>query len=201
MNYGELKTLAAAYMHRSDLDFEDFIEQAEQRIGRDVRTIENRIVTTGTATAGELALPTRFVEMRVLSQGSGSLLRILRGISPDDERAYSSGSKAMAYYISDKIYTLPATDETFTIDYYEYPESLAGQVDGTTRPLLDRYSELYLYALLQEANTYEQDFEQAAIWDQKYTEVMIRANAQAEASYSIESQTNYGFRADQPGGL
>ena len=203
MNYGELKTAIEAYMHRSDLtdQIEGFVVRAEQKIGRDARLLENRVQDTVTPSSGAAALPTRFAEMRRVSTGSGSSLRILKPISANDANQYGSSGNALAYYISDQIYLVPSSDTDIDIDYYEYPESLAGAGNGATRPILDRYESLYINAAMAEAKLYVEDYEGYATWSQRYTAEVMQANTRAAQAYRPVTASQYGFNTPVAGGL
>ena len=200
MNYGELKTAIAGYLHRSDLTSEiiTFVTKAEQRIGRDVRIVENRIQSTDTPVSGVVTLPTRFVEMRRISTGSGSSLRILQAVGAHAGNDYGSSGSSLAYYISDAIYLLPAADTDVDIDYYEYPEPLAGDADSATRPILTRYEALYLDAAMAEASLWTQDYEAYQLWAGRYTAEVGQANKAAAEAYTPKSSTAYNYAGGQP---
>ncbi len=203
MNYGELKAEIAGYLHRTDLSSEiiTFITKAEQRIGRDLRVVENRIQSTETPSSGEVTLPTRFAEMRRISSGSGATLRILTPVSAHAARDFGTSGEAEAYYISDQIYLLPAADTDIDIDYYEYPETLVGAADGATRPIMDRLESLYVDGSLAEAYYYLQDWEAYTLSSTRYWDAIQKANKAAAEAYTPRSTGAYNFSATAPRGL
>jgi len=203
MTYIELRTAIEGYLHRADLATEiiEFITRAEQRIGRDVRILENRVQDTVTPVSGVAAFPTRFAEMRRVSTGSGASLIILRPVSPSQGRRFGTSGDAKAYYISDNIYLLPAADTDIDIDYYEFPEPLVGDVDGATRPLLTRYENLYIDAAMAEAHTFMQNWEAYQIWAQRYVAEVGQANQAAEQAYTPVAASAYDYGGGQPCGL
>ena len=203
MNYGELKAELAGYLHTSDLTSEiiTFITKAEQRIGRDVRILENRVQDTVTPSSGVAALPTRFAEMRRISTGSGASLIILQPVSASAACNFGTSGDAVAYYLSDKIYLLPAADTDIDIDYYEYPETLVGALDSATRPILTRYESLYINAAMAEASLFMQDWTGYQTWAQRYVAEVGQANHAAESAYAPVASSAYNYRGGQPRGL
>jgi len=203
MTYGELKAAIAGYLHRTDLTTEiiDFITRGEQRIGRDARLVENRILATVTPSSGIAALPTRFAEMRRVSTGTGSSLRILTPVSAHAANNFGSSGNALAYYISGSINLLPSSDTDIDIDYYEYPEPLAGSGDSALRPILTRYENLYINAAMAEASLFIQDYEAYGIWSQRYVAELQQANKAAAEAYTPKSTVFHNFIGGQPRGV
>lgn len=201
MNYGELKTAIANYLHNPNVtnDIPDFIAAAEQRIGRDARLIEQIIQSTPTATNGEITLPTRFVEMISITTGSGASLCVLQAASKEHERLFGSSGNARAYYVADKIYLMPASDQEVSILYYEYPEPMTADPD--TRPILDRYESLYIHASLMEANLFLRNPDLFAAHKALYDEEIARANTAAAQAYNPERYSPYNFIASPARGL
>ena len=202
MTYDELKAEIAGNLHRSDLTTEipRFITKAEQRIGRDARLLENRVQNTVTPSSGVAALPTRFAEMRRISTGSGASLVILEAVPARAGNNYGTSGKSVAYYLSEQIYLLPANDTDIDIDYYEYPEPLAGAAGSATRPIMTRYESLYINAAMMEGSLFMQDFEAYGIWAQRYTAEVNQANKAAAEAYTPKTTTAYNFRAAAPRG-
>jgi len=202
MTYDELKSELAGNLHRSNLTTEipRFITKAEQRIGCDARLLENRVQATVTPSSGVAALPTRFAEMRRISTGSGASLVILEAVPARAGNNYGTSGKSVAYYLSEQIYLLPANDTDIDIDYYEYPEPLAGAAGSATRPIMSRYKSLYVSAAMMEGLLFVQDFEAYGIWAQKYTAEVSQANKAAAEAYTPKTTTAYNFRAAAPRG-
>ena len=202
MTYDELKSELAGNLHRSNLTTEipRFITKAEQRIGCDARLLENRVQATVTPSSGVAALPTRFAEMRRISTGSGASLVILEAVPARAGNNYGTSGKSVAYYLSEQIYLLPANDTDIDIDYYEYPEPLAGAAGSATRPIMSRYESLYVSAAMMEGLLFVQDFEAYGTWAQKYTAEVSQANKAAAEAYTPKTTTAYNFRAAAPRG-
>jgi hypothetical protein len=203
MNYGELKTAIAEYLQRTDQTTQiiGWITRAEQRIGRDARLVENRVTETVTPSSGVASLPTRFAEIRRISTGSGTSLRILIPVGVAAARNFGTSGEAMAYSLSGTITVYPSADTDLDIDYYEYPEPLAGAGDGSTRPILDRFENLYINAAMAEASLRLQDAEMYQLWAQRYTGEIQAANKAASEAYTPRSTSAYSFFGGQPGAV
>jgi len=203
MTYLELRTALAGYLHRSDLASEiiEFITRAEQRIGRDVRILENRVQATVTPVSGVAAKPTRFAEMRRVSTGAAASMKILRPVSPSQARHFGTSGESLAFYISDSIYLLPAADTDIDIDYYEFPEPLVGAADGATRPILTRYENLYIDAAMAEASLFIQDYEAYQLWAQRYVAEVGQANQAANQAYTPVTSSGFNYAGGQPCGI
>ena len=67
-DYSSLKSTIASYLGRSDLTTQipDFIQLAEERLRRDLRTRQMLVVARASTTAGDetVGLPTDFLQMR-----------------------------------------------------------------------------------------------------------------------------------------
>jgi len=203
MTYGELRTAIAGYLHRTDLAAEiiTFVTRAEQRIGRDLRIVENRIQATITPSSGVAALPTRMAEIRRISTGSGATLRILKAVSAHAANDFGTSGNAIAYYLSDKIYLLPSADTDIDIDYYEYPEPLVGSADSATRPILTRYENLYIDGAVTEGHLFLQNYEAYTIHSGRYTASVHQANKAAAEANTPSTRSAYNFRAAAPRGI
>lgn len=203
MTHLELKTAIAAYMHTAELTTEipDFIEAAEQRIGRDVRIRENNLQATETPVSGEVTFPTRMAEIRRISTGAGASLRVLQPVPASAAWRYGSTGSSIAYSVSDKIYLYPSADTDVDIDYYEYPEPLVGAADGATRPILSRFEGLYTNGALAEASMYLRDYEAAAAFEERFYAEVSRANKAAAEVYTPASTSAYDYRATPPRAL
>jgi len=200
MDYDALQAAIAAYLHRTDLTAEiiTFITRAEQRIGRDARLMENRVLDTVTPVSGIAALPTRFVEMRRISTGSGSSLRILKPVGAAAAGEFGTSGEALAYYLSGTIHLIPSSDTDIDIDYYEYPETLLGALGTATRPILDRYENLYLNASIAEAHLFLNDMPAFQTWAALYDAEVTQANSQAAAANTPRSTSGYNMYGGQP---
>lgn len=201
MNYGELKTAIADYLKRSDLTTEipDFITRAEQRMGKMLRIVENRVTSTETPSSGEITLPTRFVEAIRLSTGSGASLVTLVPMVASFEPFLPISGKARYYYITDKIYLVPAGDADVDIHYYEYPEPMTS--DSHTRPILDRYEMIYIAGAMAQATQFTQDWEAHAVWDDLFQREVTSANTAAGQAYTPVSRSPYNYTGGSPRGV
>tara|TARA_R110000765_G_scaffold39793_1_gene86245 strand:+ start:980 stop:1570 length:591 start_codon:yes stop_codon:yes gene_type:complete len=182
MNYGELKSVVAEYIHRSDLTamMPTFVEMAHARIMRDVRVpgmLEDSTLTVGSA---PVALPAGFLDMRELSN-TGPVRRYnLKSVGRAQLNEYTAatGGLPIAYsIIGNKVEIQPAADATLRIIYFK---RFAMFVDDTdTNSILELNPYLYIYSVLIEANSYIQDTEQRAKAVDFYTTEYQALNAEA----------------------
>ncbi len=145
MNYSELQTKVAAYLHRSDLSalVPDFIALAEAYLFRELQVKELQISTTGTTTGEYADLPSDF----------GTLSRITVTVS---DREYSLDYKAQAESASKSVpdsFALEnnklriwgaGTGQAYKL--YYIPDVQPLSVSVTTNWLLTNAADLYLYA-------------------------------------------------------
>jgi len=194
MTFLELRTVIEEYLSTDDFtqtQIEGFITRAEQRIGRDARLIENLITATLTAVAGVIT-PTRLAEVHSISSGAGNTLRFLKPVDRREANRYGTSGDSVVYYITEEINVIPSSDGDFDVTYWEFPEPLAGDVDGATRPILTRYESLYIDASLAEASIRLRDYDAASWFTARYESAMQTANKQARRIYRPYPVTRSG---------
>jgi hypothetical protein len=145
MNYSELQTKVAAYLHRSDLTalVPDFIALAEAYLFRELQVKELQISTTGTTTGEYADLPSDF----------GTLSRVTCTVA---EREYSLDYKAQPESASKSVpdsFALEnnklriwgaGTGQAYKL--YYIPDVQPLSVSVSTNWLLTNAPDLYLYA-------------------------------------------------------
>ncbi len=185
MTYGELKTLIAGYMHRSDLNgvIGDFVEQARTRINRDCRLGEMIVRTTITPTENPFDAPSDFLESRELSyyrNGARVPLRLSPRWQINLYDTVNVGQSNPQFFSVDgkKIETKPGgVDIEFTLLYYG---ELAGFTqDSDTNDVLKTFPSLYLYGALIEAFSWTQDNELRLSALETYNSEVALANRRA----------------------
>ena len=187
MNYQELQTQVADYMHRTDLaaQIPGFIEKARTRINRDLRAqVMIAEPVTLTPTTNPFVVPQQFIEMRdIYYEGAANRISLtLVGRKQLDSYARNSGGRPWFYSLDGYwIETAPSGIGTeFTFIYYMAEEALVNPTDENATMFL--YPTIWLYASLIEAHSYAQDLtlmEQAVSF---YTSELSRVNnASAEA--------------------
>jgi len=193
MDFGELKTVIAEYLGRTDgttTQIEGFVTRAENRIGERLRADVNREISSPaiTPSSGAVTLPARCKEIVQVSTGAGASLVILRPITVDGRQRYGVSGKAKAYYqVSDTVIQLvPASDDDVILHYYVGPEPLAGEVDGTTRPELTAHESLYIDGALAEASIRYRDYDAASWFTARFDAAIDRINTQhAQFSHPV----------------
>lgn len=160
-NYTDLKTSVANYLGRSDLTsvIPDFINFAEIRLSRDLRTRQMLKSATAATVGGDnkIALPTDFLELRDLHiQGNPRMP--LSYMSPTmftrDARADESGKPVFYTILSTELELAPTPDTAYTLEilYYAKPTVLSGTTASNV--FLANYPDALLYASLLEAEPY-----------------------------------------------
>lgn len=171
--YSELVSTVESYLARTDLTsiIPTFVQLAQERMTRDLRTREMLKVATTTATDSTVELPTDFLEMREIHfQGNPPIT--LEYESPDkffrDQLTTTSG---LPYYYTIIAYELqfaPAPDSSMTLQmlYYAKPTYISSTVSSNL--YLANYSDALLYATLAEAEPYLMNDARIQTWATMY---------------------------------
>ena len=171
--YNDLVSTVESYLARTDLTsiIPTFVQLAQDRMTRDLRTREMLKVATTTATDSTVELPTDFLEMRELHfQGNPPIT--LEYESPDkffrDQLTTTSG---LPYYYTIIAYELqfaPAPDSSMTLQmlYYAKPTYISSTVSSNL--YLANYSDALLYATLAEAEPYLMNDARIQTWASMY---------------------------------
>lgn len=190
MNFGELKTQVANYMHRTDLtDFiVDFVELARTRINRDLRVREMLIEKQVTPTVNPFPVEDDFLEMRDLHHQRGNFRQTVALTGRAGVNKYKNNNIAQAnprFYSIDGllIETAPGgIDVEFTEIYYAQEAEFVDDAD--TRKTLDRFPTIWLYASLIEGHSFTQDLDLMNDAIEKYTSELGIANQRADEAES-----------------
>jgi hypothetical protein len=150
MNYGQLKSNIAAWLHREDLStvIPTFVALAEADIRRTVRVRAMETRDTGTTT-GTITLGDDFIQVRQFIIGDIPLL-----YSPPQEwHTYNDNSGKYRYtIIGDTLYSAAGS---YQLDYWAAFDALSA--DGDTNWLLTNAPDVYLFAALKQAAIYTRD--------------------------------------------
>lgn len=195
MNYGQLKTDVALYLHRGDLTavIPSFIEKARLRIGRDLRVLElEQTATLSSPTDSVFTLPADYMELRrAYSNGIP-----LRGVNPHELQYWTSLSTPQVYAIRGREITVPGAT---TVDVWYFAQEATLTVDGTEHPTMAAWPQIWLAAAMLEASLYNNDTEALAQWTGTYDAEVAAANRRAErarqgtAPATILSDSNSSF--------
>jgi hypothetical protein len=164
MDYNGLQNAVAAYSHRDDMAsmVPTFIEMAEARFNRELRSSEQEETATTTADSEYIALPDDFLQLRMLLvEGEKSTY-----YPPDRFQRLVDINQSLqvpAFTIQDKqfrFYPAPTADATAVVKvlYYRTIPAL-GSLDSnsvtiTSNWLLAKHPDLYLFGALLEARAY-----------------------------------------------
>jgi hypothetical protein len=171
--YSELVSTVESYLARTDLTsiIPTFIQLAQDRMTRDLRTREMLKVVTTTATDGTVELPTDFLEMREMHfQGNPPIT--LEYESPDkffrDQLTTTSGLPYYYTIIGYEFQFAPTPDSSKTLQllYYAKPTYISSTTSSNL--YLANYSDALLYATLAEAEPYLFDDQRIQVWASMY---------------------------------
>lgn len=171
--YSELVSTVESYLARSDLTsiIPTFVQLAQQRMTRDLRTREMLKVSTTTATDGTVEIPTDFLEMREIHfQGNPPITLMYE--SPDkffrDMMTTTSGLPVYYTIIGYEFQFAPTPDSSKTLQllYYAKPTFISSTVSSNL--YLANYSDALLYATLAEAEPYLMNDNRIQVWATMY---------------------------------
>ena len=178
-NFAELQAAISNYLARDDLSpyLGDFISLAETRINRDlrIRPMETSATLATIAGTPTIALPTRYVQMRLLTLETNPA-RVLTYLTPEDlrrrYRSSASGKPVVFTLEGDVIRFAPTPDGIYAIGCLHYaafaPLSLGANW------LIQNAPDVYLYASLCEAMPFVGNDRRLAVWQALYTQAVER---------------------------
>jgi hypothetical protein len=172
-NYNDLVSTIESYLARTDLSsiIPTFIQLAQDRITRDLRTREMLKIATTTATDETVELPTDFLEMREI-HFQGNPPTSLEYQSPDkffrDTMTTTSGVPYYYTIIGYELQFSPAPDGNRTLQmlYYAQPTFISSTVSSNL--YLANYPDALLYASLSEAEPYLMNDSRIQVWASMY---------------------------------
>lgn len=164
--YGELKTQAAAWLHRNDLAdrIPTFIEFATNRLARAITSPRFETSVTLAVTSGVAALPNDFRSAISMTLGTVEY----KAITAADMRAMNQGGIRPTYpvysIVNNQIKVYPADSSTPTFIYLSRLANLVN--DSDTNWVLQDYPDVYLMATLAEARKFVLDDERLIQYEQ-----------------------------------
>lgn len=175
VNYGDLKTQLATFLHDDTLTAQIpvLVSMAEDRIAQRlrIRAMETSTTLSTGASTREVALPTRFVQARRLYY-SADPVRFLEPMSPENYwEIFASGATGVprAYTIEGENFLFgPIPDAVYSIPCLYYQRFAALSADADTNWLLTNARGLLLYASLVEAAPFIGDDERLQMWASMY---------------------------------
>ena len=191
MNFGELKTSIRRYLKRTDLDdiIPDWVEFAQRRIDTELRLPEQEFRTTTTANLKFLPLPLDWIEMRhvqVVFDGDFALQyltpeqldnagRLLKGDSPNPIQFYTIMNNQI------ELVPAPSADTEVQIEMFYYAREPVLVNDNDITKVLNRYPQLYIYAVMVEAMPFLEYQAGQASWQSMFNEMVVILNNRAQA--------------------
>ena len=174
-DYSSLKSTVADYLGRSDLTSKipGFIQLAEERLRRDIRTRQMLIVARADTAGGEetIGLPTDFLEMRDVHLRTTPASSVTY-LSPNSfyaiARTTDSGKPLNYTILASEIQFAPIPDDAYSIQmlYYGKPQYLSDS--NIVNVFLTNYPDALLYAALGEAEPYLMNDARLQTWAALY---------------------------------
>jgi hypothetical protein len=171
--YSSFVTTVESYLARTDLTsvIPDFIQMAQLRMTRDLRTERMLKVATTTPTDNKVAFPTDFLELREMHfQGNPPI--ILEYQSPDlffrNGQTSLSGRSHYFTMLGTEFQFAPSQNSSYTIQilYYAQPTFISSTTANNL--YLTYYPDALLYATLAEAEPYLMNDPRVATWSALY---------------------------------
>jgi hypothetical protein len=159
MNYTELQSRVASYLHRTDLTAQipTFIELAEAYLFRELRVKEMEISVAGTTTGGYGTLPADFGSVSRVSVTYNGAARSLDYIALRDSFTATPSAPSCYALETDRLRIWGASDgQPYTLYYIPAIPNLSDSV--ATNWLLENAPELYLDAACLQGSKYARDY-------------------------------------------
>tara|TARA_R110000787_G_scaffold56243_3_gene129404 strand:+ start:9059 stop:9685 length:627 start_codon:yes stop_codon:yes gene_type:complete len=179
--YGELKSAVDNWLARTDLSSRvpEFIAGGETMLRTDlrIRLMETSATLTTTPGTREVALPTRFEQMKsiYISGDSGGVLEY---VTPTDYwTRYRSTTKSLPTAITiegDNVLFGPIPDAAYSVPVNYYQSLAAFSSDTDNNALLTRAPYAYLYASLLHAAPFLGDDPRISLWSSLYEDLVRR---------------------------
>ena len=172
-NYTSFVSTVESYLARTDLTsvIPDFIQMAQLRMSRDLRTEAMLKVATTTPSDNKVAFPTDFLELREM-HFEGNPPIILEYQSPDlffrNGQTSLSGRSHYFTMLGTEFQFAPSQNSSYTIQilYYAQPTFISSTT--TTNLYLTYYPDALLYATLAEAEPYLMNDPRIQTWSALY---------------------------------
>jgi hypothetical protein len=201
--YSDLKTTIASYLARSDLTamIPTFIQLAELRLRRELRTRQMLVVATANTTGGDstVGLPTDFLEMRDIHVNTNPITTLSYSAPNsfyNSYRATESGKPTDYTVLATELQLSPVPDSTYQLQmlYYAQPYFLSDSNQGNV--FLTNYADALLYAALGEAEPYLMNDARLQTWASLYDRAISSITiADQSSEYSGQPMSmNYNVR-------
>ncbi len=174
-SYSDLKTTIASYLARSDLTamIPTFIQLAELRLRREIRTRQMLVVATASTTGGDstVGLPTDFLEMRDIHVNTNPITT-LSYAAPNafynSYRATESGKPTEYTVLATELQLSPVPDSTYQLQMLYYAQPYFMSDTNPSNVFLVNFPDALLYAALGEAEPYLMNDARLQTWASLY---------------------------------
>ena len=172
-NYTTFTATVESYLARNDLTsvIPDFVQMAQLRMSRDLRTERMLKVATTSPTDNKVAFPSDFLELREMHlQGNPPIL--LEFQTPDlffrNGQTTLSGRSHYFTMLGTEFQFAPSQDTSYTVQilYYAQPTFISSTTASNL--YLAYYPDALLYATLAEAEPYLMNDPRIATWSALY---------------------------------
>ena len=172
-NYTSFVSTVESYLARTDLTtvIPDFIQMAQLRMSRDLRTEAMLKVATTTPSDNKVAFPTDFLELREM-HFEGNPPIILEFQSPDlffrNGQTSLSGRSHYFTMLGTEFQFAPSQNSDYTIQILYYAQPTFISTTTSSNLYLAYYPDALLYATLAEAEPYLMNDPRVATWSALY---------------------------------
>ena len=173
--YSELKTTIASYLARSDLTamIPTFIQLAELRLRRELRTRQMLVVATANTTGGDstVGLPTDFLSMRDIHVNTNPITTLsyqAPNAFYNSYRVTESGKPTDYTVLATELQLSPIPDSTYQLQMLYYAQPFFLSDTNTGNVFLTNYPDALLYASLGEAEPYLMNDVRLQTWASLY---------------------------------
>jgi len=201
--YSELKTTIASYLARSDLTamIPTFIQLAELRLRRELRTRQMLVVATASTTGGDstVGLPTDFLSMRDIHVNTNPITTLsyqAPNAFYNSYRATESGKPTEYTVLATELQLSPIPDSTYQLQMLYYAQPFFLSDTNTGNVFLVNYPDALLYAALGEAEPYLMNDARLQTWASLYDRAISSITiADQSSEYSGQPMSmNYNVR-------
>jgi hypothetical protein len=172
-NYTSFVSTVESYLARTDLTtvIPDFVQMAQLRMSRDLRTEAMLKVATTTPSDNKVAFPSDFLELREMHfQGNPPI--ILEYQSPDlffrNGQTSLSGRSHYFTMLGTEFQFAPSQNSDYTIQILYYAQPTFISTTTSSNLYLAYYPDALLYATLAEAEPYLMNDPRVATWSALY---------------------------------
>jgi len=172
-NYTSFVSTVESYLARTDLTtvIPDFVQMAQLRMSRDLRTEAMLKVATTTPSDNKVAFPSDFLELREMHfQGNPPI--ILEYQSPDlffrNGQTSLSGRSHYFTMLGTEFQFAPSQNSDYTIQILYYAQPTFISTTTASNLFLAYYPDALLYATLAEAEPYLMNDPRVATWSALY---------------------------------